>query len=562
MLTTKEGMSNVNGAIQTGMQFTPLFSKGHTDSNTLLSAFGGDGTNSMYLGMLKLWSQYNMLSAPLISMTELEGNILYTNGFNTLLGFTIPYNVGFPKVVENLAGDLSKPGIGGQEFPLVLTEAYAIGDIITNDFRNGRQLIVQNYEVTPYGSGWKHMVKLATMDEEDDYFPPHALEPGTPFMKIDNPSGEYDTNLSKVSNITRTGILNYSYQTGGAEIGIGHWITSNGDILEVSDAQQNPNLNWLAQYGNLADKKGIVNLFNYTKDANGKAIPLAGSNTWMPSIIMAMQIELALMKERRLMWGQGTIIEGNGRAKTRVSPGYYQQIKNRGNYETYNDVSQLPNKLKNIVGQLFANRTDIPYHKRKVKFRMGMGAMIAMQQEFMTQFKSGNPFTVMADHPSLVGMISGSFQDLSYKPIRITSVQYPEVGIVEIQHDPVLDFIDAQNEFIPYNGMYPESSYIVFVEDLTEQDFSNAMPTSGVYNVENGFNNGANVMMIKPKNYYDTMSFEIGAGCNPTLKQFAGQSANSQIVSSKNKGFGVSMLTCGELWVKDPSRVVLLEYRP
>jgi len=426
MLTTKEGMSNVNGALQTGMQFTPLFSKGHTDSNTLLAAFGGDGTNSMYLGMLKLWSQYNMLSAPLISMTELEGNILYTNGFNTLLGFTVPYNVGFPKVIENLAGDLVKPGIGGQAFPLVLTEAYAIGDVITNDYRNGRQLLVTNEEVTPYGNGWKHMVKLATMDEEDDYFPPHALEPGTPFMKIDNPSGEYDTNLSKVSNITRTGILNYSYQTGGAEISIGHWITSNGDILEVTDAQQNPNLNWLAQYGNLADKKGIVNLFNYTKDANGKSIPIAGSNTWMPSIIMAMQIELALMKERRLMWGQGFMLEGNGRAKTRVAPGYYQQIKNRGNYETYNDVSQLPNKLKNIVGQLFANRTDIPYHKRKVKFRMGMGAMIAMQQEFMTQFKSGNPFTVMADHPSLVGMLSGSFQDLSYKPIRITSVQYPE----------------------------------------------------------------------------------------------------------------------------------------
>jgi hypothetical protein len=58
------------------------------------------------------------------------------------------------------------------------------------------------------------------------------------------------------------------------------------------------------------------------------------------------------------------------------------------------------------------------------------------------------------------------------------------------------------------------------------------------------------------------MSFKIGSGCNPTLKQYTGQSANSQVVSTSDRGFGVEMLTCGELWVKDPSRVVLLEYKP
>ena len=563
MLKTTQGLSNVNGAIQTGMGFSPYFSKKHTDSNTLLSAFNGDGSNTMYLGMLKLWSQYKMLSAPLISMTELEGNTLYTNGFGSLLGFTIPYNVGLPKIKENLCGDQVKPGIGGAVFPIVLTEdCFTNGDVITYDYRNGKQLRIEEDEIVPYGSGWKYMVKVATMNELDDYFPPQALEPGTQFMKISNYSGEYDQNTSTLSNMTRTGLMNFSYQTGSAEMSIGHWVTSYGDMLEVTDAQKNPNLLWLQNYSNLNDNKGLINFFNYTKDGSGKVVPIAGSTSWMPSIIAAMQIELATMKERALMWGQGMEIGGSGRAKTRVASGYYQQVKNRGNYITYSSTNQLPNILKNIVGQLFANRTDIAFKDRRVKFRMGMGAMIAMQQEFMTQFKSGNPFTIFNADPILKGMLSGTYDDLAYKPIRVTSLQYPEVGVVEIEHDPVLDFIDVENEIVPYNGQYPNSSYMVFVEDLTNQDFSNAMPKSGTYNVDSGFNNGANVMMLKPKNYVDTMGFEIGIGCNPTLKQFTGWNANGYVHSSKNKGFGVTMLTAGEVWIKDPSRVVMVELVP
>jgi hypothetical protein len=276
-----------------------------------------------------------------------------------------------------------------------------------------------------------------------------------------------------------------------------------------------------------------------------------------------MQMELAYMKEKRLMWGHGAVLQGAGRAKMRVASGYYPQIKNRGSYDTYSDFSQLPNKLKNILGHLYANRHDIPYQKRRAKFRMGAGAMIEMQKAFMTQFKSDNPFTILGDHKALEGMLTGSYDALVYKPIRVVSVQYPEVGVVEIVHDPVLDIIDVENPNNPYNGMYPNSSYMVFIEDLTDQDFSDAMPKSG-YNVDSkdAFNNGSNVVMIKPKNYYDTMSFKIGSGCNPTLKQYTGQSANSQVVSTSDRGFGVEMLTCGELWVKDPSRVVLLEYKP
>ena len=553
MLKTNNFQSVVNGAVETGIVASPISSKLHTESNTILSSLGTDG--QLFLGTMKLWNQFKMLSAPLFSMSELEGNTIYTNGFGTTLGFTLPFDLGLPMIIENLCTDKVKPGQGGQAFPIALSEnVYVAGDVITNDYRNGKQLIIQPDEVTPHGSAWRYMVKLVTMDEEEDYFPPYFLEPGTHFMKIDNRSGEQDTNVSGLTNVERSGLKHYSYITSNSEMAISHWITSHADILSVEDIVKNPQLGWLNQYGDLSGKDAVLNFVN--RNDKGAVTGLS----WMPKIIAGMTIELATMKERSLMWSRGMAIQGN-KGQIRVAPGYYQQIKNRGNYQTYSDFKQLPNLLKNIVGQLFANRADIPFSARRVKFRMGMGAMIEMQKAFMTQFKSDNPFTIMADHPALSGMLTGQHDKLAYKPIRITSVQYPEVGLVDIEHDPTLDMIDLDVPQIPYAGALPNSSYIVFVEDVTKQDFSNAMPTGG-YNVADGFNNGSNIMSIKPKNYTDTMAFKVGTGCNPTLKKFIGISPNSFVHSEDKKGFGVTMMTCGELWVKDPSRTVLVEYTP
>lgn len=558
-MQTGKPMNTVNGAFQTGMAYTKLVGTAHTDSTTLLDYFQADQTNSVSLGVLKLAQQFNLLSSPLISMTELQNNVIQTNGFNALLNFQIPYKMSFPKIKENLCGDLVKPGIGGDAFPIVLTEdAFAPGDIITTDYRNGRQLVIENEPVIPYGDGSRYMVKLASYNEVDDYYPPQFLEPGTQYMKIDNQQGEFDTGGSKLSNMNRMGLMNYSYQTGSGEIGIEHWITSNGDMLELGDLQNNPSMQWLNQYTDLSSNKGVMNFYKFDP-LTGK--PMANTMRWMPTIIMAMQMELAKMKENRLTWGHGTMIQGNGRTKTRVGSGYYPQIKNLGNYQEYSDFAQLPGMLKNMVGTMFAGRRDIPTYQRKVKFRMGMGAMQIMQKEFMATFQSGNPFTIFADHPAIKGSITGSYDNIAYKPIRVTSVQYPEVGEVEIEHDPLLDIIDIDNPNNAYTGMYPNSSYMVFIEDLTSSEVSNAMPTSG-YSVPEGYNKGANVVMIKPKNYQDTMGFKVGFGCNPTLQQFLGQKPDKFTYSDDGKGFKVKMMTAGEIYVIDPSKVGLIEFKP
>lgn len=558
-MQTGTPMRTVNGAFQTGLQYTRLLGTAHTDSTTLLNYLQTDQTNSISLGVMKLAHQFNLLSAPLISMTELENNVILTNGFNALLNFQIPYKMSFPKIKENLCGDLVKPGIGGESFPIVLTEqAFVAGDIITTDYRTGRQLIIDDEPVIPYGDGSRYMVKLASYDEISDYYPPQFLVPGTQYMKVDNQSGEFDTNASKISDMNRMGLMNYSYQTGSGEIAIDHWITSNGDMLNLGDLQSNPSMQWLNQYKDLNSNKGIMNFYKMNP-IDGK--PMPNSMSWMPTIIMTMQMELAKMKENRLMWGHGTMIQGNGRTQTRVGSGYYPQIKNLGNYQEYHEFSQLPNILKNMVGTMFAGRRDLRPEQRRVEFEMGMGAMQIMQKEYMTAFNGTNPFTILADHPVLKGSITGTYDNIAYSPIKVTSYEYPEVGRVTIKHNPLLDIIDVNNPNNSYTGMYPNSSYMVFIRDLTSSQTSNSMPTSG-YSVPEGYNEGANTVMIKPKEYQDQMGFKVGFGCNPTLQKFIGQKPSNFTYSEDGKGFKVKMATCGEIYVLRPQEVGLIEFKP
>jgi hypothetical protein len=100
---------------------------------------------------------------------------------------------------------------------------------------------------------------------------------------------------------------------------------------------------------------------------------------------------------------------------------------------------------------------------------------------------------------------------------------------------------------------------MIFIEDMTEGTFTNATPTG--INYQEGAN-VKNVVMIKQKNKVDYMNYSIGAGCHPVLKKYVGEAASKIISAPHEKGFGVYAHTHGELWVQDPTRMIMLEFEP
>jgi hypothetical protein len=555
----------MGGGVLIGAKSSPYFSTQHTESNTILDAFGGDGKR-MWLGMIQYWNQYNELPTPLLKMTELQGQVLETPGFGAYLDWVLPYKLRKPFVKANIVDTtVQRPGYGGSLVPLVLSDKFAQGDTLTNDKRNGVQVRVSDthpIESLGAGNGYVHQVSIASNDPED-YIPWEVLEPGVSWFKIDNRSGEFGLHSSSLTN-QGMGLIQQSYKTANSELSISHSITSYADQFNVESLSKSAVYPGLFNYKNMtpADQDAIMNFYNIGPD--GK--PVKGTNTWMPSIINKMIVELAMMKEYSLTWAKGFTFTGEGGAKVDVPTGYYHQVKERGVYFQYSDLTNIIGVLKSMVAQLFAGRKGLKIQDRRIKFTMGLGAFQEAQKAFGEYARATNPFQIVnvgGNNPVTNGIFTGDFQNLTYRQPRVVSVEFPEIGLVEIEHNAALDYLDDDNEFQHYTGLLPNSSYIIWVEDLTADEFSNAIPKNAQYNVPAGAAKiSANVVQLKPMGYEDTISFIPGRGYNPTLNRFIGQSAKSQIATNKQKGFEVIMDTCGEIFIKDPSRIVLGEYVP
>lgn len=553
------------GGATIGVMASPYYSAKHTEANTILGATGGD-TNRLFLGLLQQWNDYHILSTPLLKATELANQKLYTDYFGQELDYLIPYKMECIKTRERIVDvTVSKVGRGIKEFPIVLSDQLSPGDgFKLGTVRNGFELRVSDSaKIEPFGNGdgWIHQVTIATNDPEM-YIPESYLRAGIDVTKTDNRGGERAVHSSGLSR-DRDGAIQQTYKTGNSELAISHTITSHGDMLGTNLDVKRQAFSGMFNYSNmsLADADGIMNYFN--KDKDGKAIK--GTRAWMPTIIDKMLRELALMKEASCTWNHGFSFTGRGDQRVDVPMGFYQQVKQRGHYFTYNDLGNIVGEMKGMMDQLFSNSRLVP-KDRRIKFKMGMGALIEAEKSFTEYAFQTNSYMILNTGGSNFAskMFTGDLQNLKYEQPRVTSVNFPGYGWIDVEHNPALDVLDGDQPQQGFHGLFPLSSYIMWVEDVLDNDFSNAIPNGAKKMVKDGFNGGgdANIVMIQPKGYDDTISFQPGVGYSPTLNKFLGMSTSAQIAATDTRGFKVTAITTGEIFIKDASRIIFAEYVP
>ncbi len=505
-----------------------------TDQNSIFEWYKKDSFTN-YKGMLALWNQRRMVNTPILNMTELQNNVMYVNGAEGKFSYTIPYEIGLPIVLENMVPDVPYPGIDGQKFKVKLSDnCFTNTDRITYDYRDGMELYITEDTIYPEGDGWVYTVQVVGYDRKNIYFPQKFLKPGTEFMKVSNSNHEYDTQKSNIS--TKFGSLKLENQLAGAR-SVYHWITAYADMLEILD----PSMKFISDmYGNLGQKNSTMVMYN--QDEQGQ--PKKGSLRWMTMVEAMLWAEMKKMEELDLMWSKGGVVEGSGRTPVRVGMGLYEQMRN-GTRVKYTKLTKA--LLDSVFGQLFYN-SGIDVANRRVKVQCGIGALLEVSKLIENEFGK-TPFLVNA---SDIGLLKGDSQNLKFG-YKFTSMQFPTAGWVEFEHNPAFDnrYNRVSDGLI---GEYPIESFTLAIFDVTDNRSTNAAAKmENVASYEQGFNTGANTVLIKPKGQTGIVwGYELGthAPVGHTGPIYA---------TSQRDGYAIWMKNISSIWLKDATRSVLLE---
>lgn len=508
-----------------------------TDLNSLYSLYKKDSFTT-YKGMIHLWNQRKLMNTPLISLTELNNSVMYVNGPEGKFRYSIPYDLGLPYVVEDMTGDIERPGIDGQKFKIKLSEnCFTNTDIITYDLRDGVTLYITEDEIYEESDGWVYTVTIPTSNKTKS-FPKRFLQPGTEFCKITNVNGEYDTQKSSIW--LRQGSLDLEMQL-GSHRSVYHWITAYADQLKVDGGD--PRYGYLNQYSDLRRNNSTLVFFN--KDQYGNRIPQ--STKWMNRIEAMLWAEMKMMEEKDLMWNKGGIVTGSGNRSVRVNTGLYEQMRN-GNRVQYTTLTLA--LIEETLSNLFYN-SGIPFEQRRTKIMVGTGAMIEISKLLADDFKHSNPFLVNAG--DVKGYLYGNAMNLGFG-FRFTSKRWPVAGEVTFEYNPALDnrYNRVQDGLI---GEFPIESYTLMIMDITDGGTSNAAGKVREvdYRVQDGFNDSSNLVMIKNEGFADTIwGYELGTHSPLGTK-------GPIYSSSQRDGYAIWMKNQSSIWLKDATRSVIIE---
>jgi hypothetical protein len=511
-----------------------------TDANSIYNLFNRDRF-SVYKGMISAWNQAKLISTPLYNMTELQNNVIYVNGAEGEFEFTMPYVLDFPRILEDVTDPLDlKPGLGGVPFEIKLNiDVYKDGDILTYDHRNGTQVVVTQTPVKRDGDGWILEVKVVATDVKNAYFPKSKLAAGVQYMKVGHTTGgEFGKQFSNIQD--DTGMIALRHRI-GSERGVSHTLTSYANMLELPTGASEGLQKAFAKF-DLMGKQAVETFGISTKD--GQLV--ANSGMWAPTVLSLILQELAKIEETQLMWGNGGFIQGAGDKIVMVSPGFYNQLK-KGNYYRISKYTRAT--IESILGNLYSH-TQIPPTERRTKIKCGLGALNELYKIFAKELSDIPFLTRTAD----IGAITGDAMNLAVG-YRVVSFLFPTAGWVTLEWEPAFDAWTTRAADTPMIGAYPIHSYTAAILDVTDQNYTNATKKSDKIAYANGANSGANVFMVKPSaRKTTTWGFINGT------EHFKGEEfMHGMISSSLDPQFSIWAKNQSSIWLKDPTRTVLIE---
>jgi hypothetical protein len=526
-----------------------------TDANYLLNLFGDD-IRSTHMGVLSAWNQWSLISTPLLSMTELQKNTIYTNGDDGELTFNMPYQLEGPTVKEDLTSDIPYPGRDGQEFEILIGDGglepcFQAGTRITADFRDGQNLYIVSVG-SGLGQGFKYRVKLVTNDKAE-WFNKKYLNPGTQYFRISGTAGEFTEDFAGIDN--SFGMMKLKHQLGGRR-GVEYSITGNAQRLKLQFKGSNAEkFDWVNSQSFMSPNDPsfymVIGEGNGKMGTDGMQGIKPGTETWLTYADAMIMKQLMLDEERDLMWARGGVIQGARNKSQVIGEGLYNQMK-KGNWVKLPRYSR--EGLMNTFGQVFRNRPDIPDYKRKFKLQGGRGAVMELQRIFNEEMnRTANQAGAVMDAQRL-GIISGDPMSLKVG-YRLGEVYIPGMGWLTIEHNPAFDSQFSRTEDEPFIGGFPKHSYTSAIFDVTDSNYTNAAEVTSQVEWAKGVDTGANIYLVRNAAMPGTKVTYIAGRTSP----YAPSAGRGNVASTRFDGSTTIMENQSNIFLKDPTRSILLE---
>jgi hypothetical protein len=453
--------------------------------------------------------------------------------------------------IEDRSGQLFA-GQDGTSFKIVLNEQLAPGTVIGCDAMYGQQIVVSNETpVRASGDGFEHTMLLATNDT-DIYYDEKLLGKGIQYFVIAHGTSEFGTELALVRMPNTTNYMTCEFQLGSIS-GAETFYTGKANSVDLGEGFARTK-DYLANLKNDEDQANILLMTDL--DSMGKK---KMETTRVSQILEYLTIkEFFKNQNTALAFGKAyTNKSTNG--VTRYTEGLWTQLR-RGRIITYAKRGGITKeKIKEAVDYIFKINPTMKPQDREITFKCGTEAFQNVLRLFDTEFIAWQQRVgalLGSDRVLPKNPVSGDLMNLKVEQIRVTNIYLSGIGQVNIIEDQSLNYMGMadRNLYGMHANGYAHSTYSMVIYDAMDKKYSNntSMP-KGTKMIDSG-NSEANVYLVQPKEDKIYWGRENG--------RYSSMSARDIVASNKFRTESFFIYGAASVWVKDPTKFVMIELDP
>lgn len=453
---------------------------------------------------------------------------------------------------EDRSGQLFA-GQDGTSFKIVLNEQLAPGTRVSCDAMYGQQIVISNETpVRASGDSFEHTALLASNDSEM-FYDEKLLGKGIQYFVIDHGTSEFGTELALVRMPNTTSYMTCEFQLGSIS-GAESFYTGKANSVDLGEGFARTK-DYLANLKNDEDQANILLMTDL--DTMGKK---KMETTRVSQILEYLTIkEFFKNQSMGLSFGKAyTNKSTNG--VTRYTEGLWTQLR-RGRIITYPRRGGITKeKIKEAVDYVFkVNPTKNPID-RVVTFKCGTEAYNNVRMLFQTEVDAW-----LLRSASLLGSerilpknpVSGTnLMELKLEDYAFTNVPLAGIGQVNIIEDKSLNYMGMADRSLygmHANG-YAHSTYSMVIYDAMDKQYSNNQDTpKGTKIIDKG-NTDANVYLVQPKEDKIYWGRENG--------RYSSMTSRDIVASNKFRTESFFIYGAASVWVKDPTKFVMIELDP